>query len=204
MESPIHPPRQRAGCLLGDNHASALRPRSLIHLFDLVCMAKLRVRAGHRCLGACNDLDLAASLEVRFLALRLAVDVRLEFVSTPTKLIVNVAPVLNVAVTTVTLCLSSTEAQSFISSLEGAVEVMNDGDNERLGTTTICSCERTCVYELAFNLDADPIEVDISKELERRNVTLANWNARDVNTEVVFYEAMKLVVGLRSLDVQLA
>lgn len=62
---------------------------------------------------------------------------RLQYVSTAANIVVLVAPILDVAVATVALCLSSAEAQALVTVLESGVEVMNDGDNEGLSATTI-------------------------------------------------------------------
>src|SRR3954454_25277380 len=122
---------------------------------------------------------------------------RLEFFGTATLLIVLVAPVLNVAIAAVALSLGGTEGQSLVSRLVCGVEVVNDGNNEGLGPATVGSCQSTSVNKLTIDPDTDAIEVDISQELERSNMTFTHRYSRYVNMYLALDPVMKLVVVLR-------
>jgi hypothetical protein len=107
----------------------------------------------------------------------------------------DVAPVLDVAIAAIALRLGSTEAQSLIACLEGGIEVMNDGNDERLGTTAICAGQCTGMDELIIDLHSYAVEVHISEECKGCYMPLAYCNARNVNTDFSLDPAMKLVVG---------
>lgn len=70
---------------------------------------------------------------------------------------------------------------------------MQDGDDERLGAAAIGERKGSrCT-----------LEVQVGQQLERRDMILAHRRARYVNTDVLLYPSMKLVVIARSLVAQL-
>jgi hypothetical protein len=116
-----------------------------------------------------------------------------DFIATPASLgIVLVAPILNIVVTTVALCLRRPEGQAATPRLVSTVEIVDQRDDERLRSTTVGKRER------GWNA----LKENICQELERCYVTFAYRNARYVNTNVALDPRMKLVIIAGSFELQ--
>lgn len=119
----------------------------------------------------------------------------LQFIGAATLVIVLVTPVLNISIATIALSLCRAEGQTLVTSLERSIQVVDDGYDERLSATTICACQSTRMDKLSIDIYSYPVEVNISQKRKRCDMTLANSNARNVNTNVSFDPTMKFFVG---------
>lgn len=138
-----HPLRQWASGTISDSHTTALVPDRPLHLIDLISVRLRRVRAGDSILRASHDFDSRTCSPHRLRLLRLVTDERQNNVKTPASLLVAlVAPVLDVPVAAIALCLRRPEGQGLAACLVSTVEEMQTGDDERLGPTTIGECQR--------------------------------------------------------------